>query len=202
MRLTCKQRRALVAGLALYIVAVILLVFAASCASAQPSTPSPGPDFVAVGEGWVHKDGVIAPRPDAHPLITTLQACVGAQPAGSTNLELLKACGQFLGVRPDGCENINPYAEPDRAIDCSERAKALNPPVRMIKSFTLGAIYGRPYGERKILIIGKALGIDGVEVVTAQVVHPARERGTPIAFVNDGGAEAGQWWPALNGGGR
>ena len=189
MRLTPKQHRALVTGLAFYVVLALALVFAVSCAQAQPSTPSPGPDFVAVGDGWVHKDGVpVPPR-------TALQECIAAQPAGSTNLELLRACGQFLGVRPEGCEHLNPYTEPERAIDCTERAKALNPPVMVIKTFTLGAIYGRPYGERQILIIGKALGLNGVEVVTAQVVLPVRERGTAIAFLNDGGADAGQWWP-------
>lgn len=200
MRLNRRQQQILRASFALYILGIliggIVLVFSASCASAQPVTPSPGPDFVAVGDGWVHKDAlVIAPLPDAPPLVTTLEACVAAQPAGSTNLELLQACGQFLGVRPDGCEHLNPYAEPERAIDCTERAKALNPPVMVIKTFTLGAIYGRPYGERQILIIGKALGLNGVEVVTAQVVLPIRERGTAIAFLNDGGGDAGQWWP-------
>lgn len=205
MRLNRRQQQILRASFALYILGIliggIVLVFSASCASAQPVTPSPGPDFVAVGDGWVHKDAlVIAPLPDAPPLVTTLEACVAAQPAGSTNLELLQACGQFLGVRPEGCENINPYTEPERALDCTEKAKALNPQPPLIKAFTLGSVYSRPYGERKILIIGKALGLDGVEVVTAQVVHPASERGTAVAFLNDGGVDAGQWWPV--GGGR
>ena len=209
MRLTPTQRRALLVGLTAYIVLVIVLVFALQ-AKAAPDGPPPSP-----GPGWVLQDGgwlppghpairtapiTITPNPDAPPLITTLQACVAAQPDGASNLELLKACGQFLGVRPDGCENINPYTEPERAIDCTERAKALNPPTPIIKAFTLGAVYGRPYGERQILIIGKALGLDGVEVVTAQVVRPASERGTAIAFLNNGGTDAGQWWPV--GGGR
>jgi hypothetical protein len=90
---------------------------------------------------------------------------------------------------------INPYTEPDRALSCSERARVLNPPVKVIRSFTLGAVYGRPYGGREILIIGRALGLDGVEVITAQVISPADERGKPIAFLNDGGVDAGQWWP-------
>lgn len=196
MRLTPKARRVLVAGITLYVVAVLVLVFAVSCAQAQPSTPSPGPDFVAVGDGWVHKDGVpVAPR-------TALEACIAAQPVGATNLELLKACGQHLGVIVPGCEQVNPYTDPDLANDCTARAKAMAPPTSPVRTFTLGAIYQRPYGERKILIIGKALGIDGVEVITAQVVHPASEKGTPIAFLNDGGVTAGQWWPAINGGGR
>lgn len=201
MRLTPKQRRVFLVGLALYVVIVIGLVFAA--ASFAQVAGSPGPGWVQQDGGWL-PPGHPAIRTEplritgdtsAPPLTASLQSCIAAQPAGASNLELLKACGQFLGVRPEGCEHLNPYAEPDRALDCSARAIALNPPVRVIKAFTLGAVYGRPYGERQILIVGKALGLDGVEVVTAQVVVPASERGKAIAFLNDGGADAGQWWP-------
>lgn len=196
MRLTPKARRVLVAGITLYVVAVLVLVFAVSCAQAQPRTPSPGPDFVAVGDGWVHKDGV----PVAPP--TPIEACIAAQPAGSTPLDHLKACGDLLGVAIPGCEQVNPYVDPEKAAECATKALAANPTRPQPRAFTLGAVYSRPYADRKILIIGKALGLDGVEVVTAQVVHPESERGVPVAFLNDGGAEAGQWWPAMNGGGR
>lgn len=172
---------------------VLLSLVLVSCAHAQPSTPSPGPDFIAVGDGWVHKDGVaIAPLPDAPPLITTVEGCIAAQPAGSTPLDHLQACSHLIGVSIPGCEQVNAYTDPDRAVWCSEQSMAANPTRPQPRAFVLGAVYSRPYGERKILIIGKALGLDGVEVVTAQVVHPASERGVPVAFVNDGGVDAQQ----------
>ena len=178
-----------------------MVALVAVLALGQQAPPSPGPGWVAQDGGWL---------PPGHPAIravtstpeTPLQACERAQPTGATSLDLLKACGHLLGTPLPGCEHVNAYAEPERAVECSERALKANPPTVTIRHFVLGGLYARPYSERTILIIGTALGLDGVEVVTAQVVDPEPERGTPVAFLNDGGVTAGQWWPALNGGGR
>ncbi|MBK9497079.1 MAG: hypothetical protein IPO08_21710 [Xanthomonadales bacterium] len=182
------------------LIAFVLGVASSTAAQTTPAIPA------SPGIGWVQQDGGWLPpghpgiRPPA-PALSPLDACVAEQPPGSTPLDLFRACAQHLPrtVVP-GCEQVNAYAEPDRAADCAARSITENPPAKTIKTFTLGHVYGRPYGERTILIIGRALGIDGVEVITAQVVHPARERGTPVAFLNDGGITAGQWWPVTGGG--
>ena len=168
-------------------------------ALAQSSVPG----VVLSNGGWVPCDspaavGLCSSTLTVAPTApTTLNECIAALPAGNTPLDQLKACGHLLGTRILGCENINAYAEPERAMTCANEAIARTPALKP-RIFTLGGIYSRPYGERRILIIGKALGLNGAEVVTAQVVYPESERGKPYAFVNDGGIETQQWWPALN----
>lgn len=148
--------------------------------------------------GWVDCDNpAAAGHPDCPSAVPpeSLEACVEAQGPRASNLDLLKACGSLLHAPIPGCEHVNAYEEPDRANTCAALSFALNPPQPLIRDFPLGAIFGRPYGDRKIVIVGRALGLDGVEVVTGQVVLPTSERGRVVAFVNDGGLEAGQWWP-------
>lgn len=200
------------------VLSVISLGAVVALAQRAPSS-SQGQIWVQLADGgWVDCDNAaavghpgcpssplaIGPTPSAPPLVlfSSLDACLLAQPAAATPLDLLKACGHLLGVPLVGCEHVNAYTEPDRANECAKLSIALNPPTPRIREFPLGAIFGRPYGERRIVIVGRALGLDGVEIITAQVVVPAAARGEIVAFTNDGGLESQQWWPALNGGGR
>lgn len=200
-----KAYRILSAAVAMTSLVVVLAV------AQQPPTPSGSP-----GPGWVQQDGGWLPSghpairdtplqitraPENPPLEVLRQTCVDAQPAGASNLDLLQACGHFLGTPIPGCARVNAYEEPDRAQACAAIALAQaekQPP----RDFVLGAVYGRPYGERKILIVGRALGLDGLEIITAQVVQPTMDRGQIVAFANDGGLEAAQWWPTSIGGAR
>jgi hypothetical protein len=91
----------------------------------------------------------------------------------------------------EDCRSLNPYTQPEALKVCL----AAIPPTTTGVNFVLGQTYGlAPYmSTRTIIVIGKSLGLDGVEVITGQIVLPASQRGAPIAFRNDGSRDAARW---------
>jgi len=89
------------------------------------------------------------------------------------------------------CRALNPYTQPDELKVC---LAALPPTPKTIPTFVLGGTYGyAPYmSTRTVIIIGKSLGMDGVEIITAQIVLPESQRGNPLAFRNDG-SDGDRW---------
>jgi hypothetical protein len=105
------------------------------------------------------------------------------------------ACKVDATPNPSGCSQFNPYSQQDALVACiAEQEKTATAPPPVPLDFALGAVYVKePYDEQRIIVVGRALGLDGVEVITGQVIEPASQRGTPVAFVNDGGTGAKRW---------
>ena len=62
---------------------------------------------------------------------------------------------------PD-CQNLNPYADPDTAAECSGRPL----PPTATPQFLVGHVYSYGYDQQRAIVLGIAQDLDGVQVVT------------------------------------
>lgn len=71
------------------------------------------------------------------------------------------------------CADLNPYADPDRALACITPSAADTVP-----TFRVGSVYAYGYDSVQVLILGVSADVDGVQVVTVRWVR----EGTVTAF--------------------
>jgi hypothetical protein len=98
------------------------------------------------------------------------------------------------GVYP-GCESINPYAEPERALKCALEVVRKAPAAPTTRVYRIGHRYGDPYATHRFVVIGLTKDAAGVEVVTAQWLDTTDTfaEGDVWAFRNDESARP--WFP-------
>lgn len=136
------------------ILPLLVLALVALCArAASAQAPFPGavqPDPVHHPDQWV---------PCSHPIaITAGKGCAAPTPAPVPVAAPVPAPTQF---DPD-CQNLNPYADPDKAAECGRRPL----PGASTPQFEVGGIYCLGYTQLRAVVIGLAKDPQGVQVVT------------------------------------
>lgn len=169
----------------LLICALLLPTYALAQTCTPP--PSPGPSWVLQDCGWL---------PSGHPAIRRTADnpvdCATATPYSTPSVRELCRVPDVTTA----CSHLNPYSQQDALVACiAEMDRTATPAPRQTPlTFVFGDIYVlAPYHTKHAIVVGKAMGLDGVEVVTFQIIEPVAERGTPVAVLNDGGTGAKRW---------
>jgi hypothetical protein len=133
--------------------AVVLLLLVAAPAAAQ----APFPGAVNIDGGWV---------PCSHPIAI-------ARGLGCTSTPAPQPPPPAPTQLDEDCQNLNPYAEPEKAAECARRPL----PGASTPVFLVGHVYAYGYLTQKARVLGVTQDSQGVQVVTFEWLPESQNDG-------------------------